>query len=643
MIHFFTDLYEDELLYSAIGRYHFYTGNIDFRDTLEELFNKRTIAASFEIGTNIEALAKNLGGKYTADYIINEHTIFPFYSPFLPKKRKAEVIKAIKFDGGSKVYTEIGMIAGGICEKKGIYYCPSCAKKDIEGCGEAYIHREHQLQGVFVCPRDGSRLKLYPKSKKDCSRIEYLIFDSRFLDLDNNLYQDENHDKLLWLSQAAYFLLKENLTGISKENISKAYKNVLYEKELSTSSGRVKQRELYEEFTSFYSKQFLELMESTIDFDDECNWLKVVTRNDKRVVHPIRQLMLINFLQEDISQFFKTINNKYNPFGKGPWPCLNRAAGHYRQKVVKELKITEDYKTRVPVGTFTCSCGFIYSRKGPDKCDKDIYKIGRIKTFGGTWENKLRALLSDGKFNINQVSKAMGCDAKTVVKYGEKLGVISSTNISNSDRNLKLKIEEEKINYEEIYKKDVLNFIAENKNCTRKFLRSNLEKQYMWLYRHDKAWIMAKLPDSIAKDKRNMKHESKVDWSNRDSEVLNIITKQVETILKEATPIRITKASVGKAVGLLATVEKNISKLPMTEKYLKEMQETVEQFQLRRCKKIIDEKLKDEEVIKLWQVQRQAGIRSEAFKKLKEELTLYITMGEKKYGKSNNEGEKLAF
>jgi hypothetical protein len=643
MIHFFTDPYEDELLYSAIGRYHFYTGNIDFKDTLVELFNKRTIVASFEIGTNIEALAKNLGGKYTADYIINEHTIYPFYIPFLPKKRKAEIIKAIKNDGGSKIYTEIGMIAGGICEKKGIYYCPCCTKKEIENYGEAYIHREHQLQGVFVCPKDGFRLKLYAKSKKNCSRIEYLIFDSRLLDFDNKPYEGEKHDKLLWLSQAAYFLLKENLTGISKENIAKAYKNLLYEKGLTTSSGRVKQRELYEEFASFYSKEFLELMESSIDFDDEYNWLKVATRNDKRVVHPIRQLMLINFLQEDISQFFKTINSKYNPFGKGPWPCLNRAAEHYRQKVVNNVKITEDYKTRVPVGTFTCSCGFIYSRKGPDKCDKDRYRVGRIKNFGDTWENKLRTLLSDGICNINQISKAMGCDAKTVVKYGEKLGVIPLTNISNSDINLKLKGEEEKIDYESIYKKDVLNFIAENKNCTRKSLRSNLKKQYTWLYRHDKAWLMTKLPNSIAKDKRNINHKSKVNWSNRDIEVLNLITKQIETMFKEAIPIRITKASVGKAVGLLATLEKNINKLPKTQKYLKEMQETVEQFQLRRCKKIIDEKLKQEEVIKLWQIQRQAGIRTEAFKKLKEELTIYITMGEKKYGKNSNEGEKLAF
>lgn len=317
MIHFFTDPYEDELLYSAIGRYHYYTGNIDFKDTLEELFNKRTIVAGFEIGSNIEALANNLSDKYTADYIINKHTIYPFYSPFLPKKRSQEIIKAIKFDGGSEIYTKIGIIAGSICNKEGIYYCPCCAKEELEGYGEAYIHREHQLQGVFLCPRHGVKLKRYPLAQKDCSRIEYLKFNSKLLELQNiDVPKDENYDKLLKLSKDAYFLLKENLTCICKEKVAEAYKNLLFERGLTTSSGRIKQRELYEEFTSFYGLRFLELMQSKIEYDDDFNWLKLATRNEKRVVQPIRHLLLINFLQSDISQFFKTINYKYNPFGK---------------------------------------------------------------------------------------------------------------------------------------------------------------------------------------------------------------------------------------------------------------------------------------------------------------------------------------
>lgn len=630
MLHFFTDPYKDELIYSAIARYHYYTGNIDYKDTLEELFGKRTIIPSFEIGSNIEALARNLGGKYTADYIINKHTIFPFYSPFLPSKRKKQILKKIKFQDGKGLYTRLGIIAGSICVKDGICYCPLCAKADREKYGEAYIHREHQLQGIVVCHKHGSKLKRYLINKLQVSRLQYIRLDENLLDLSETKIKDYKYqDKLLKLSKDTYYLLNEDFNKISKENIYEKYKNLLYERDLASSSGRIKQRELYEEFMSFYGEEFLKLVESTIDIDDEFNWLKVATRNEKRTVHPVRHLLLINFLQKDISEFFKEINHKYNPFGKGPWLCLNKVADHYREKVVKDLQITEDYKTRVPVGTFTCSCGFVYSRKGPDKTEKDKYKIGRVKCFGAAWEGKLKALLSSRKYGVREISNVMGCDSKTAIKYANKLGMLSSINTEVMDYKVKEKTEEVHTSFEDSYKNDIDDFIKCNEGCTRQQLRNSLKKQYIWLYRHDKLWLENNLPEAIPKGKRNENNKERVNWDKRDIEIMNLIVAKRKEMLNEERPIRITKSSVGKAIGLFAALEKNIDKLPKTKEYLNEVTESVEQFQIRRCRQIIDNKIKEEQSIKFWEVQRKAGIRTEDFKKLTKELQKYINTGDK--------------
>ncbi len=121
MVHFFTDPYKDELIYSAVARYHFYTGNIDFKDTLEELFGKRSIIPSLEIGSNVQMLAKNLGRHYTAGKILRENTIFPYYEPFLPLDRKQEIINDIYIGNGGAIYTRLGIVAGCICDKFDIY------------------------------------------------------------------------------------------------------------------------------------------------------------------------------------------------------------------------------------------------------------------------------------------------------------------------------------------------------------------------------------------------------------------------------------------------------------------------------------------------------------------------------------------
>ena len=121
MLSFFTDPYPDELLYSVFARYHFYSGNIDLKDTLTELFGKNSAIPSFEIGSHLRFLCNVLGGSYSPDRLIQEHTIFPFYAPFLPGNRKRELLKDITSSDGKGIYTKIGIVAGSICKKDSIY------------------------------------------------------------------------------------------------------------------------------------------------------------------------------------------------------------------------------------------------------------------------------------------------------------------------------------------------------------------------------------------------------------------------------------------------------------------------------------------------------------------------------------------
>lgn len=67
MLPFFTNLYPNELLYSAIARYHFYSGNLDCKDTLEELFGSRSVIPSVEIGSYFSVLAEKLGPHYSVE------------------------------------------------------------------------------------------------------------------------------------------------------------------------------------------------------------------------------------------------------------------------------------------------------------------------------------------------------------------------------------------------------------------------------------------------------------------------------------------------------------------------------------------------------------------------------------------------
>ena len=53
---FFPTIYEDELLYSVISRYHVKSGNTSCRQTLEDVFNEKNIVLGIYLPSNINIM-----------------------------------------------------------------------------------------------------------------------------------------------------------------------------------------------------------------------------------------------------------------------------------------------------------------------------------------------------------------------------------------------------------------------------------------------------------------------------------------------------------------------------------------------------------------------------------------------------------
>ncbi len=126
----------------------------------------------------------------------------------------------------------------------------------------------------------------------------------------------------------------------------------------------------------------------------------------------------MHFLEQDINVFVEVASNN-GPFGSGPYPCLNRAATHYKELVIPSVKVTRDFKTKAPIGAFHCACGFVYARKGPDITSGDRFKIGRVKAFGDVWKKQLKELLKQN-LSTRSIARTLGVDSKTVKKYSKE-------------------------------------------------------------------------------------------------------------------------------------------------------------------------------------------------------------------------------
>ena len=611
---FFPTPYEDELLYSLIARYHFLTGNSDYKDTLLEVFGSRNKIPSVHFPSNIGYLCAQFDKKtdFTPERLVHNHTLFPLYSPFLPKERAVRIFNLMISGTESNVQAMIGMMAGSVCSIEGLLYCPSCADNDFKDNGEMYFRRSHNVQGVKVCYKHGCLLKVYRESYRSVSRIEFIRFDHRIADLKPEFLPAENtQQKLHRVAESVHYLLNHHQFDYNQVRIHQKYLNLLNAKGFLTSKGHISQQDLAFAIHRFYGDSLLSMIESGLDKGNEYNWLKVITRKPKRVVHPIRHILLMTFLSGSAEDFFRNDFRPVPVFGEPPWYCLNPAANHYRRRVVVDCKISVDYKTRKPVGTFTCHCGFVYSRKGPDLLPEDKFKIGRIKNFGPEWEEKLHSLLKKGHIGLREIGRMMNCDPKTIVKYTNKLGLADQLQSKMMVQQSLISVpSESKNDFYELYAKEITVFIKDNPKCCRTEIRHALPKQFAWFYRNNPSWLDEHLPLPLTKG-LVLGTMARVDWNARDTEILFQLKGAYYELLRLPQPVRITFSRLAKTIGQRAVIQRHIDKLPKTAIFLNEVSESVIEFQQRRIGKVTKEIFQRKGSVKKWEVIREAGIRPE--------------------------------
>ncbi|MBO2537211.1 TnsD family Tn7-like transposition protein [Rummeliibacillus suwonensis] len=497
-------------------------------------------------------------------------------------------------------------------------YCLHCYLEEMNLYGEAYWHKSHQLPGIYVCPKHKELLWI--------SNIEYRNKPNKhsFIPLEQSCVEngqevsisEEFFPNLVFIAEQSHELLNSRSTLIGLENINNFYITKLNEKNYITPSKRIRFQELIPDFIHYFPRNFLQFLNSDFNYFDQDTWFHKVLRKPRVVCHPLRHLLMLSFLGQNVFNQLQKVQHKVNFFGQAPWPCLNRAADHYKELILTECIISRDSKSGKPVGTFTCKdCGFSYSRTGPDVLEEDKYRIGRIKKFGPIWENKLHTLHSSQGYSIRSISSKLGADPKTIKKYLSNY----SKNLSiASNRKHEYSIQEKRRRFIKLRK--------DSPTHSRTELRKSSPRLYNWLFQNDKEWLISNLP-SIKR--RGYTRKSDIDWKKRDDEYLPLIIREAMDLSLEVPLVRVTKTKIYQRLDIQARFESNIEKLPKCEKLIQNLTETVEEFQIRRIR-YFGEKFRNKNIdYSVSSLKRASGIKQNSNK-----LIQYIILNE-----MNKQGE----
>ncbi|CRK85221.1 TnsD family Tn7-like transposition protein [Neobacillus massiliamazoniensis] len=546
LVPYFPPMRPDETLYSLICRYFIHTGSFTWANTYTELFGYKDVKnISIDFPTKINEIIKRIPPSWgiTEEYLIRNCTLFPLYRPFLETSLAQDVFKMMRNSNEGLILTKLGLRWD---RDSNIYYCTVCSIDDIKKYGETYIRRIHQVPGVLVCPKHGTILsKIYRNPSRQ--ELPFITKEDMNSSTTQSFFIEEREQNFLWdLSKDLSWLLS-NYEKIDCSSICERYFFILKQKGYILHLGKMKCKKLLEDLINFYSCDLLNILGLSHIYK-KYHWLfELISFEELKLkYYPIRHVLLMRFLAGSVENFFNIEISKSNiqaPFRDGPWYCLNPAATHYKQKVVKEIDI-KYLNSNIYVGIFICDCGYIYTKRGPFKDEKDELSRGRVLQFGHVWENELLRLINQGKtLKVISEELCITIDAlkRVMVEHNINCGWKLPQNYVSQKRTFSLEKKRDK------FRKEIEQTLKSRPDISRTDLIAKNYQAYHWLKQHDNVWI-----NSIVVNVRIIKKNSHYKYDvNLDNEVMGKVQDLLDNWDSDGKrPTRITKRRISELMNL---------------------------------------------------------------------------------------------
>ncbi|MBO9489850.1 TniQ family protein [Endozoicomonas sp. G2_1] len=438
-------LLDGETIYSLLSRF-FNSLNLSSAAELNlMIFGKEKKRVHFYLPSQIQLVADFFG--LNSHELLHNHTLYDLYWQFLPRKRSRVLKRLMLANNERRVPSSIIESNSSLNSPYYIKYCPVCTTLDIEKLGVTYWRRIHQLPLLNTCPYhkvkllalnggDGGVAHQYlipiasDKPNKNCEEKLQLKFSEIII----NLLYKKNKKALNISNYYDDFLAKHNLKRSNSLNLAKLDR--MYEITMHD----------YDSFKYALSyKQFVRIL-----------------RHPLAPVHPVKHLLTLTILDLSASEIENTtvFPNKL---------CDNK---NKSIQSVDSKSITSFYR----------KCGSI------NQTSKNFH-VSRLKT--------KKILKVEGVIPLTPLERTvclkalLGQHRKVIAnEMGLSIGyieqIISFQPLLVEHRK---KLKYKALEFE--YKNLVITYIDKHPNGTIKDLKSQIYKEYYWLYRNQHKWLLA--------------------------------------------------------------------------------------------------------------------------------------------------------
>lgn len=302
------NIYQDEILKSAVYR-KVKNGDPHNKPSNKMLFGMDNKKFSIDLPSSINALVDRNIIHGTPLQLIQNHTLFPLFQPFLTREQGSKVLESMEGNGGQAVHLTAGVMASIVKRDSCIRLCPLCLVDDMHDYGEPYFHVEHQLPGMTLCVKHVCRLINHCQICND----EIIGICPTFCNNGHDLSLQVNYvDKENILVHVAVELC--NLFRLCKSGLLKSgkyyllYQARLYQMGCCSARGRVNQAVINQRFMELFPKEILQ--ELCVPCPTGVHsWLSTMLRSPRKSSHPLLHLLIMICLWGSVDLFYQSFKS----------------------------------------------------------------------------------------------------------------------------------------------------------------------------------------------------------------------------------------------------------------------------------------------------------------------------------------------
>ncbi len=582
MLAYFPEPYEDELLYSLLARYHRHMGSSSPKQTLDDLFGSRNVIAGLDLQGHLGRLSAHLPPEWglTPERLAAEFTLHPYYLAFQPTAVRERVLQTVTDGSLAGLHLLLGLAPAASRVKK-LRFCPACVQTMEGRHAEPYWRRTHQLPGALICSEHGSILRessvppalgnrhaFVAATRMNCAQGRALAPASL-----------ANLETLRAMARACRETMRSSPPARAREDWAAWYRDHLIQAGLSSPSGRMRLESVEKGLRGYFSEA-LQLLLAEAGASD-LGWIPTLTRRRRRAVHPVLHLLLQEFLKHLEAD---------QPFGAGPWPCLNPLNVHHGQLLIEKVSTHRNHGRLV--GVFECGCGYAYTRNKVQASDPLSH--ARPLRFGEGFDRPLRELV-EKRAGIRETARRLHADARTVRLRASKLHL---------DTNWEPARTPFPSNHDPVEHRTAwLVLQHSHPDAGRKELRRLKPGLYAWLYHHDREWLAAQQAAS-----RTSWHPVHHDWRSIDEQWVRRVSDIAEEIRQESPPRKVTLAEISRRTEKPTWLPDHLRHLPDTHACLRRLRDSDASFQARRVAWAARQLTASGQPLVEWRIRRKAGL-----------------------------------